>query len=49
MKTIQRIALHLMAEENIGALLVKGFGWVFPCRVRESVAVAEAVVARLSR
>lgn len=47
--TIQKIALYLMEEENLGAVLVAGFGFVFPVHVRQNVAVAEAVVARLSK
>lgn len=34
MTAIQRRALALMAEENIGCLIVQGFGWVWPTHVR---------------
>ncbi len=49
MTTIQRIALNLMAEDNIGALLVKGYGYVFLCHIRASEEVAFAVVEKLSK
>ena len=49
MTSIQKIALQLMAEENLGAVIVAGFGWVFPVNVRNSQEVAFAVVATLSK
>lgn len=32
--TLQKKALVAMAKDNTGALLVAGFGWVFPTHVR---------------
>ena len=58
MNTTQRLALNLMAEGSHGALLVAGFGWVFPTHIRDyrdakgqdrAKAIAEAVVAKLSK
>ena len=49
MATIQRIALQIMYEENIGAVLVPVHGWVFPEHVRRNEDVAHAVVARWFR
>lgn len=49
MTTIQKTALELMAEKNLGALIVSGYGWVWPHHIRESVAVAKAVVSQLSK
>lgn len=34
MTSIQKQALHLMMEENIGCLIVAGFGWVWPTDIR---------------
>lgn len=34
MTNIQKEALELMAEQNIGAMPVKGFGWIFPTHLR---------------
>ena len=34
MTDIQKQALRLMEEQNIGCLLVKGFGWVWPTNIR---------------
>lgn len=56
MTQIQRQALRLMAEQNIGAMPVKGFGWIFPTHIRndygrfgedEAIAVAEEIVRQL--
>jgi hypothetical protein len=56
MTQIQKQALRLMAEQNIGCLLVKGFGWVWPTNIRNdygrfgeeaAIHVAEEVVRRL--
>lgn len=49
MTTIQKIALHIMTDENIGAVLVAGHGWVFPCHIRKSIEVAQAVVETLAK
>jgi hypothetical protein len=34
MTEIQKQALRLMDEQNVGCLLVKGFGWVWPTNLR---------------
>lgn len=56
MTEIQRHALRLMADENIGAMPVKGFGWIFPTHIRNdygrfgedrAIAVAEEIVRQL--
>jgi hypothetical protein len=52
----QRHALALMAEQNIGCLIVKGFGWVWPTHVRNdygrfgeesAIQAAELIVEKL--
>lgn len=32
----QRAALRMMDERNLGAVLVPGSGWVFPCQIRKN-------------
>lgn len=49
MTTIQKLALAIMAEENIGAIIVNGYGWVWPEQVRSSEEVAYAVICRWFR
>ena len=34
MNKTQKAALKLMDEQNIGAMPVKGFGWIFPTHLR---------------
>jgi hypothetical protein len=45
----QKTALRMMGEENLGAILVQGLGWVWPQDIRDSEKTAEAVVARLQK
>lgn len=56
MTDIQKRALALMAEQNIGCLLVKGFGWVWPTHIRNdygrfgednAISATEQVVQKL--
>lgn len=56
MTQIQKQALRLMAEQNIGAMPVAGFGWIFPTHIRNdygrfgedrAIQVAEEIVRRL--
>ncbi|MCA9414170.1 MAG: hypothetical protein KC944_23355 [Candidatus Omnitrophica bacterium] len=35
MTQVQKDALQAMANRNIGAVLISGFGWVFPTHVRD--------------
>lgn len=49
MTTIQKIALHVMNDRNLGAVLVAGHGWVFPCHIRNSVEVAYAAVVAMAK
>jgi hypothetical protein len=44
MSDAQRLALELMADRSIGALLVLGLGWVWPDNIRQSEATAERVL-----
>ncbi len=46
MTQIQKQALKMMAEKNIGAIVTR-FGYTWPCDIRESEEKAAAVVARL--
>lgn len=57
MTEIQKQALTLMAEQNIGAIQVKGFGWVFPTHIRNdygrfgeerAVGAAKGIVRQLA-
>lgn len=57
MTSIQKQALGLMAEQNIGCMVVKGFGWVWPTNIRNdfgrfgednAIQVAELIVEKLS-
>lgn len=34
MTNIQRQALRMMEAENLGTILIKGFGWVWPTHIR---------------
>jgi hypothetical protein len=45
----QKTALRMMGEENLGAILIKDFGWVWPEDIRNSEEAAKAVVARLQK
>ena len=56
MTSIQRRALSLMAEQSIGCLIVKGFGWVWPTHLRNdygrfgednAIQAAELIVEKL--
>jgi hypothetical protein len=56
MTNIQRHALELMEQENLGCLLVKSFGWVWPTNIRNdhgrfgeerAIKAAEAIVKKL--
>ncbi len=49
MTDAQKTALNLMAAENTGAILVKGYGWVWPHDIRDSEAVALAVIDRYAK
>lgn len=40
----QRTALWLMREQNLGAVLTSGLGWVWPQQIRESEQAALAVL-----
>jgi hypothetical protein len=47
MSEIQRKAIREMAERGIGALLVMGFGWVWPQNIRDSEQAARRVLDML--
>ncbi len=47
MNEIQRKALREMAERGIGAMLVLGFGWVWPETIRNSEQAARRVLDML--
>lgn len=44
MSDTQHLALELMADRSIGALLVLGLGWIWPENIRQSENVAERVL-----
>jgi len=48
MGEIQKQALKMMAEQNIGAVITR-FGWTWPHHVEESEEKAQAVISRLSQ
>jgi len=48
MTATQREALAKMYDKNLGAVLVNGYGWVWPQMIRESNEVAVAVLARIA-
>jgi hypothetical protein len=47
MSEIQRKALREMAERGIGAMLVMGFGWVWPQTIRDNEQAARRVLDML--
>ena len=47
MSEIQRKALQELAARGIGALLVMGFGWVWPQTIRDSEQAARRVLDML--
>ena len=58
MTRTQKIALAMMADRNIGSILVQGFGWVWPTNIRndggqfgkvKAQVVAERIVAKLMK
>lgn len=57
MTEIQRQALRMLDDQNIGCLLVAGFGWVWPTDIRNdfdrygeqrAIDAADAVVTKLT-
>jgi len=49
MNQMQRVVLDVMADENIGAVRVPLFGWVFPEQIRRNADAAYAVLVEWFR
>ncbi len=47
MTDTQLNALQEMYNRNIGAIAVKGYGWVFPQHIRDNAKLAGCVLAKL--
>jgi len=47
MTSDQKLALRMMSERNLGAVVTR-FGWTWPCQIRHSEEIASAVVEVLN-